>query len=202
MKIKVCGMRDPDNIAKVACLKPDFMGFIFYEKSPRYAEQLRPDALNVLSGKTLRVGVFVDAEEDYIRKTTEKYQLDFLQLHGNESPETCFRLKKYARIIKAFGLKTTDDLKPITGYEGICDYYVFDTKTKIPGGSGQQFDHQILSAYEGKTPYLLSGGLSPEDKFLVANAKKLCAGFDINSRFETAPGVKDIDLIKQFIEFI
>lgn len=224
MKLKVCGMRDPDNIAAIARLNPDFMGLIFYAPSPRYAGGLAPEALDILSPVTKRVGVFVDADEQTVRETATKYRLNYVQLHGGESPEMCASLRRDYGVIKAFGVATAADLAATQAYEGMCDLYVFDTKTPLHGGSGRRFDHSILAAYTGRTPYLLSGGITPDDadEFAasrrdtpgdtgaivasrrlasqVAQFDSRCVGFDINSRFETAPGVKDSRLVKQFIE--
>jgi phosphoribosylanthranilate isomerase len=203
MKIKVCGMRDPDNIAEIARLKPDFMGFIFYEPSPRFVGGLDPKALDVISGETKRVGVFVDATEQQIRKIAGKYKLDYVQLHGNESPEMCRSLRGDFMVAKAFGITDSSDMAQSERYEGMCDLYVFDAKTSAYGGSGRRFDHSLLQAYRGATPYLLGGGISqdyaPGPQVI---GDMLCAGFDINSRFETAPGIKDVAAVDRFIESV
>lgn len=204
MKVKVCGMRDARNIAEIARLGPDFMGFIFYERSPRFAVGLEPAALDVLRDRTKRVGVFVDAAEQYIRETAERYRLDFVQLHGNESPEFCASLRNGDfGVVKAFGIADGSDLIRAKRYEGMCDFYVFDTKTPAHGGSGRQFDHSVLQAYGGTTPYLLSGGIAPD--YIpcpqITDDPRFM-GFDINSRFETAPGVKDVAAVEKFIKFV
>ena len=203
MRVKVCGMRDGINIAAIARLKPDFMGFIFHEPSPRYAGNLDPAALGSLAPSTLRVGVFVDAAEDYIRETAARYRLDFVQLHGTESTAVCSGLRKDIGVIKALGVCDGSDIERAAGYDGSCDYLLFDTKSPVHGGSGRKFDHSLLGAYRGETPYLLSGGLGVEDACLLPVFENgRCAGFDINSRFETAPGVKDPLLVEQFIKTI
>jgi len=203
MRVKVCGMREARNIAEIAGLTPDYMGFIFYEGSPRFAGSLAPEALDILSPTTKRVGVFVNAPIDYILKTTERYGLNLVQLHGAESPEFCAALRKKTGIIKAFGIGTADDFQNVEQYEGSCDYYIFDTKTSNHGGSGCKFDHNLLHKYTGRTPYLLSGGLAAEDaNLLLALKDDRCIGFDINSRFETAPGIKDPLQVKIFIKTI
>lgn len=204
MKIKVCGMRDVGNIAEIARLTPDFMGFIFYERSPRFAGGLGPASLDVLPAQTKRVGVFVDATEHYIREIAKKYKLDFVQLHGNESPEMCASLRNGdVGVVKAFGIADGSDLARVEGYDGVCDFYVFDAKTPAHGGSGRQFDHSVLKAYGGTTPYLLSGGISPDyvpGPEVIGDPRFM--GFDINSRFETAPGVKDAAAVGKFFEFV
>ena len=204
--IKVCGMREPGNIAEVARHGPDFMGFIFYERSPRYAGGMPPEALDALPAHTKRVGVFVDATLETTLSTARRYRLDLVQLHGSETPEMCARLRDEGLgVMKAFGVATAADIVRTAAYEGTCDLYVFDTLGAAHGGTGRKFDHSLLTAYNGDTPYLLSGGLGPEDAAdLAATAQKdpRCAGVDINSRFETAPGVKDHAAIQQFIEKI
>lgn len=201
--VKVCGMYDPRNIGVIAAAGPDLMGFIFYEGSPRYAGGLAPGSLDALPPNIKRVGVFVDAPEEGIRRMAALYRLDFVQLHGGETPEMCRRLLTDFGVIKAFGIADAADLEKTARYEGACDLYVFDTKTAAHGGSGRKFDHDVLSGYRGNTPYLLSGGLGPDDAETLAGfADERCAGFDINSRFETAAGLKEAKAVRKFIETI
>jgi phosphoribosylanthranilate isomerase len=208
MTIKVCGMRDADNIAEVGRLEPDMMGFIFYERSPRFAGAMAPGALDPLPPCTKRVGVFVDAPPDVILETVRRYALDLVQLHGAETPELCAALRPRVGVIKAFGIASADDLCRTAAWEGACDYFLFDTAAPTHGGTGRKFDHSLLADYRGATPFLLSGGLGPEDAPALAEAfaetatmpHPLCAGVDINSRFETAPGVKNPEAIKTFIQ--
>ncbi|MDR2040083.1 MAG: phosphoribosylanthranilate isomerase [Bacteroidales bacterium] len=204
MKVKVCGMREIRNITEIARLVPDFMGFIFYVGSPRFVEDLHPLALDsTLSPKTKRVGVFVNEPEEQIEETAVKYKLDCIQLHGIEPPDFCVKLRNRYKVIKAFGIENADDLSKTNNYEGTCDHYLFDTKTSGYGGSGLKFDHRFLSMYSGKTTYLLSGGLSVEDAVSLHQIiDERCIGVDINSRFETAPGVKNPELIRKFMETI
>ena len=184
MLIKVCGMREPDNIRRVAEAGADWMGFIFYARSPRFAGNLSPDEISMEMGN--------------------KYALGYLQLHGNESPDTCYALQKrgYA-IIKAFSIADEEDLKLTADYEGRADYFLFDTKCNGYGGSGKQFDWSVLTAYKGQTPFLLSGGINPDSVEAIRNFHhpKL-AGLDLNSGFETAPGMKDAEKLKTFIDKI
>jgi phosphoribosylanthranilate isomerase len=206
MLIKVCGMRRERNIAEVALSAPDLMGFIFYDRSPRYAGEMPPRALDTLSPATKRVGVFVDAPKERILEIARKYALDLVQLHGAESPEMCSALRAEGLgVIKAFGIGSREGVERAAAYEGTCDYYVFDTAGAEHGGTGRKFDHSLLTAYSGSTPWLLSGGLGPEEApalALFARKNPRCAGFDINSRFETAPGTKDPEAIKQFMKTI
>ncbi|MDR0688277.1 MAG: phosphoribosylanthranilate isomerase [Prevotellaceae bacterium] len=204
MKVKVCGMREAGNIAEVARLQPDYMGFIFYERSPRFAGGLMPEALSVLPAETLRVGVFVNAEKDYILRQAARYRLDLLQLHGDETPAACAALKKSGYgIIKAFGVQSAADFGATHRYEEACAYFLFDAKTPQRGGSGKKFDHRLLASYSGKTPFFLSGGIAPEDTATVAALRlPRCAAVDINSRFESSPGVKNAAEVGRFIEAV
>lgn len=207
MLIKVCGMREPENIRRVAEAGADWMGFIFYARSPRFAGSLSPDEISrerTVREPPVRVGVFVDATPEYMMEMGNKYALGYLQLHGNESPDTCYALQKrgYA-VIKAFSIADEEDLKLTTDYEGRADYFLFDTKCSGYGGSGKQFDWSVLTAYKGDTPFLLSGGINPDsvEAILHFHHPKL-AGLDLNSGFETAPGMKDAEKLKTFIDKI
>lgn len=194
-------MKNPDNITEVAGLEPDYMGFIFYERSPRYAATLDPSSL---PDNVRRVGVFVNASAAEIEETAKRYKLQALQLHGSESPETCQALRaKGYEIIKAFGIETAEDFKQTTGYEGYCDLFLFDTRTPGHGGSGLRFDWRILDLYNGKTPFLLSGGIAETDaeKIKTLNQPKPY-GIDLNSRFETEAGLKDAASLERFIKTI
>ena len=204
MKIKVCGMREAQNIAEVAQIAPDFMGFVFYKHSRRYAGGMAPEALAVLSPDTRRVGVFVNELRERVVATALRYGLDFVQLHGAETPDMCAGLRSEGLgVIKAFGVAAAADVARAADFEGSCDLYLFDTAGTGHGGTGRKFDHSLLEAYTGLTPYLLSGGLGPDDACALARpANPLCMGFDINSRFETAPGIKNPEAIKTFIEII
>lgn len=207
MLIKVCGMREPDNIRRVAEAGADWMGFIFYARSPRFAGSLSPDEISkerTVREPPVRVGVFVDATPEYMMEMGNKYALGYLQLHGNESPDTCYALQKrgYA-VIKAFSIADEEDLKLTADYEGRADYFLFDTKCNGYGGSGKQFDWSVLTAYKGQTPFLLSGGINPDSVEAIRNFyhPKL-AGLDLNSGFETDPGMKDAGKLKTFIDKI
>lgn len=201
-KLKVCGMKYPDNIRKLSELKPDFIGFIFYDKSKRFiGDGLDVSKLNI--DKLIeKVGVFVNASIDYILEKLKKYSLDLVQLHGNESPEFCKELQQQSiKISKAFQVDENFDFSELASYYDVCDYFLFDTKTKLYGGSGKKFNWQVLEKYDNKKPFFLSGGIALDD---IAEIKKLknlnIYAIDINSKFEIEPGLKDIEKIKQFKE--
>jgi len=200
LKIKVCGMKHPDNIAEVAALGPDLMGFIFYEKSPRYAGELDPGVVHRLPSEIEKVGVFVNVSVETILAKAEAYTLDYVQLHGDESPEFAERLQNEGlKVIKVF--RIADKLPPdMATFEESADLFLFDTDTKAYGGSGRKFDWELLRKNEIPRPYLLSGGIGPEDaeKVVQLNLPRMI-GIDVNSRFETEPGQKNIELIAQLI---
>ncbi len=196
-------MKSPDNISQLAQLPIDFMGMIFYQKSPRYVEKLTLSDLSVLPRYIERVGVFVNAKRDFILEKVNEYGLDLIQLHGNESPSFCKELNETLPIIKAFSIADISDIEQTKAYEGLWGYFLFDTKTPQHGGSGLKFDWEILNEYKGNTPFFLSGGISAEDAERIREIKHpLLYGLDLNSKFETEPGVKDIELLKQFIKQI
>ncbi len=200
MKLKVCGMKY--NPAKVAQLQPDYLGFIFWEPSARYFEGIIPK----LPDATKKVGVFVDASINEVLKKIETYQLDAVQLHGDETPEYCRSLKDSLPeldIIKVFSIKDTFDFSILESYEAVCGYFLFDTKGKLPGGNGYTFDWSVLEDYPSTKPYFLSGGigLDATDKlqsFLQSPASKFCHAIDVNSRFEMEPGNKNIEQLEKF----
>ena len=175
------------------------MGFIFWPKSSRYVSE-RPAYLPT---NCKRVGVFVDEDIETLKRIADDYALDFIQLHGHESADYCAQLKGL-KLIKAISVSGQDDIATYKTYEGLVDYFLFDTKCPSVGGSGQQFDWTVLSAYDGNTPFLLSGGIGPDDAEVLTShfsplTSKKCAGIDLNSRFEIAPGLKDINKLKDFL---
>lgn len=198
MIVKVCGMTEADNIRQIDVLGVNLIGFIFYPKSPRYLYQI-PRYLPILAK---RVGVFVNESKENILMYADRFGLDYIQLHGNESPEYCRSLHSHGfRIIKAFSIAFPKDLLVTSDYEGFCDYYLFDTPTTRYGGSGQQFDWSLLQHYNEATPFLLSGGInSYSAKALKEFHHPRMAGIDINSRFETSPGIKDAERIERFLK--
>ncbi len=193
--IKVCGMRDAENIRKAEALGINLMGFIFWPKSSRFVSK-RPE---YLPSKVKRVGVFVDENIETVKRLADEYELDYIQLHGHESPEYVANMNR--PVIKAISVNSHKDITTYKAYENIVDYFLFDTKCQSVGGSGLQFDWSVLDAYDGKKPFLLSGGIGPEDAEKVKNfSHPQCIGIDLNSRFETAPALKDINKLKQFLE--
>lgn len=205
MKIKVCGMKYIDNIAELCNLSIDYIGMIFYSKSPRYIETIPSISIQQLKDITTcaniqRIGVFVNEDIEYVLGKAKEYQLDYVQLHGNESPEYCKELSKSITIIKAFSIFCSDDFTNIEQYTDSCEYFLFDTKTESYGGSGKKFDWSILDKYTKIIPFFLSGGISFTD---VEQIKRMTHpqfyGIDINSRFEKEPGLKDIELLTQFL---
>ncbi len=212
MKVKVCGMRDPGNIEALLHLPIDYLGFIFYPKSPRYVGEGELEGWvndnEQLFGRVKRVGVFVNSEIEDILNRVHDYQLDFVQLHGEESPEYCRELQSFwsmssmrgARLIKAFRVDEAFDFDITNDYAAHCSFFIYDTRGAGYGGTGKTFDWQLLENYDGKMPFLLSGGIRA-DMAAAIRALDLpsLAGVDINSGFETAPGIKDVDLIEKFI---
>ena len=202
MFIKVCGMRDGDNIREVEQLSIDRMGFIFYPKSSRYVSEVPA----YLPTKCKRVGVFVDASTDEITKKIHDFSLDTIQLHGNEYPEQIshlLSLTSHLSIIKAFNIATAEDLKSTASYTGLADYFLFDTKGASVGGNGEKFDWSVLDSYEGETPFLLSGGIGPDDAARVSSFRHpKCAGIDLNSKFESSPAYKDVTTLSRFLNEI
>ena len=218
MIIKVCGMREAENIREVeklftqdsslftlhSSLPTFWMGFIFWPKSSRYVAE--PPAY--LPERAKRVGVFVDEDVEQICRIARDFALDVIQLHGHESPDfirrlQCSMFNGQWSMVKAFNIATASDLEQTKAYEGLVDYFLFDTKATLPGGSGQQFDWSILEAYKGETPFLLSGGIGPDDAERVKSFRHpRCAGIDLNSRFEVAPALKDVKKLKEFLEKI
>lgn len=201
MKLKICGMKYPDNILEVGALLPDYMGFIFYEKSARYFDGTIPELIKTIK----KTGVFVDATVDYIMSKVNKYHLQAVQLHGNESVEFCQELKKKidakidakVEIIKVFSVGEDFNFDLLTPFEKLCDYFLFDTKGKLPGGNGTTFDWTILEKYKSGKPFFLSGGIGMDEIPLIKNLKLPIYAIDINSKFEMEPGLKNVKLCRE-----
>ncbi|CAM1346320.1 N-(5'-phosphoribosyl)anthranilate isomerase [Tenacibaculum crassostreae] len=217
MKLKVCGMKHIENIQQVAELQPDYLGFIFYEKSPRNFEGIIPE----LPQGVKKVGVFVNEYVEIVVSLIQEYQLDVVQLHGEESVEYIKKLKevfqtaeeeqisqlkkkrnpKTIEVIKVFGIKEEFDFSVLKPFEEVVDYFLFDTKGKERGGNGVTFNWKVLENYDSKTPFFLSGGIGLEEVSEVQKLMKLSLpihALDVNSKFETQPGVKSIKDIKKF----
>jgi phosphoribosylanthranilate isomerase len=202
MKIKVCGMTDRDNVNAIVAARPDYLGFIFYENSPRSVDEaVIHDTIQSVPDEIDKVGVFVNEEIDKVLDIYRSYDLDYVQLHGDETEEYCAELKdEGAQIIKAFRIGTNFRFNRIFNYIPFIDLFLFDTKGDKRGGTGKKFDWKLLEGYAGDLPFLLSGGIamSDIDAILKLGHPKL-NGVDINSRFESAPGVKDVTSVLQFI---
>ena len=195
MKLKICGMKNPENIIEASKLLPDFMGFIFWEKSARYFDSDIPK----LPESIQKVGVFVNEKIENIVDKIQKHQLQIIQLHGNESAEYCSELKKQnIKIIKVFSIANDFDFEDLKPFETVADYFLFDTKGKFPGGNGIQFNWQILKNYNSEKPFFLSGGIGIDEINDIKNLNLPIFAIDINSKFETEPGLKNVALIKQF----
>lgn len=204
VKIKICGMKYPENVAEIALLQPDYFGFIFYEKSPRYFE----NSISILDKSIQKVGVFVNATYTEIEEKVKYHQLDLVQLHGEETPELCQEVENnLAKVIKAFPIDSKFNFSILNQYDNYCSYFLFDTKGKQYGGNGATFDWNILANYSLDKPYFLSGGIGLENaadvtNFLKNECAKNCIAIDINSKFEIQPGMKNRDTLTTFIQNI
>lgn len=207
MNLKICGMKYPKNILEAATLAPDYMGFIFYEKSSRFFKGVIPQ----LPEKIKKVGVFVNASEVEILDAVETHQLDAIQLHGEESVAFCQALQslltktyplKNIEIIKVFLVGDDFNFEMIKPYEAICDFFLFDTKGKLPGGNGFTFNWNLLENYPSTKPYFLSGGIGLEHRdalklFRNNSISEYCHAIDVNSQFEIQPGLKNKEKLQQ-----
>ncbi len=212
LKLKICGMRERENIEQIASLQPDYLGLIFYEGSPRYVQEEIQD----LNQEIRKTGVFVNASEEYILDKVQRFGLSAIQLHGEESPEFCRDLKqqfsgleKHPELIKVFSVKEEFDFERLQAYEEVADFFLFDTKGREKGGTGIRFNWEVLKEYPSRVPFFLSGGIGPEEvteiknlyrHFEEKNNAKVFYGIDVNSKFETAPGLKDAATLKIFRE--
>lgn len=210
LQLKICGMRDPDNIAEVSALEPEYMGFIFYPGSSRFVEGELPQ----LPRGIRKTGVFVNATAQQVRETVEKYGLDAVQLHGEESPAFCRELRvcfgersASPEIIKVFSVGESFDFTELQPYEAFVDLFLFDTLGKQKGGNGVPFNWDILKGYPSATPFFLSGGIGPDalpairelqQYFNRSHRPSVLKGIDVNSRFETAPALKNSNELKIF----
>ena len=204
MKIKICGMKYPENSKEIATLQPDYLGFIFYDKSPRLLENEIPS----LEKSIAKVGVFVNATVKEIKEKTRQHQLETIQLHGEESPDFCRSVQLLKlKVIKSFNIDNQFNFKILESYKNYCNYFLFDTKGDQYGGNGTAFDWQLLKQYHLDKPYFLSGGIGPESLvdlqiFLQTESARHCVALDLNSRFETQPGQKNPETLKTFFKTI
>ncbi|WP_299579008.1 phosphoribosylanthranilate isomerase [uncultured Sunxiuqinia sp.] len=204
-KVKVCGMRDPENIRGVLEAAPEYLGYIFYPKSKRFVGE-RPDSsiFSLVPESTQKVAVFVNEELEKVLAICRNFQLQVAQLHGQESPAYCQQVRQAGlTVFKAFSVDDQFDFSVLKAYESVVDYFLFDTKGKLPGGTGLKFNWDILKNYTLKVPFLLSGGIGPDDVETLSQLKhdQLFA-FDINSGFELEPALKDVGQVKVFISQI
>jgi phosphoribosylanthranilate isomerase len=207
-RLKVCGLTQYEQVMALDNLGVIFAGFIFYAPSPRYYKRyLDTSLLKKIRGKNInKVGVFVNASVDEVLKAVDEAGLSMVQLHGDESPKTCERIAEYVSVIKAFRLRDDDKvLWKVKDYQPVADMFLFDTASSTYGGSGKKFNWKVLSGLNIGKPFFLSGGIGPEDapfihQFAADMVAKDLFALDINSRFETAPGIKNIALIEAFIQ--
>ena len=199
MKLKVCGMRQSENIQRLLQLEPDYMGFIFYGKSPRNAEGiLNEELLKEFPNTTKKVGVFVNAPIQELKEKVGQYKLDYVQLHGDESVEYVGELFAIGiKVIKVFSVGQEFDFNQLKPYKGLVDFFLFDTKGKERGGNGEVFNWEVLHNYPYDVPYFLSGGIDLENVEEVTNIKVQPYAIDVNSKFELEPGLKDIDELRE-----
>jgi len=199
IKLKICGMKVPENIAEIIALKPDYLGFIFYPGSKRFIADLDPELIKSVPASIATTGVFVNEKLDSVNNAISLYGLRAVQLHGRESPEFCAALKGEIEVIKAFGINEAFDFNTLHAYADVVDYFLFDTQTIDHGGSGKTFNWQLLENYTLDKPYFLSGGIGLENvaDLLDVNDERLYA-VDVNSRFEQSPGLKDVRMLQEF----
>jgi phosphoribosylanthranilate isomerase len=196
IKIKVCGMREGANILEVSQLHPHYMGFIFYAPSPRYVGDEFQIPEN-FPADTKRVGVFVNESNDKILKKVEMFKLDFVQLHGRESVTQCRELKlRQVGVIKVFSVGDQMDFEDTIRFQEVADFFLFDTKGKLHGGNGQPFNWQVLTRYDQRIPFFLSGGITPDTVQGVRGISGLnIHALDVNSGVEISPALKDVNKI-------
>ncbi|MFV8271204.1 phosphoribosylanthranilate isomerase [Flavobacterium sp. GT2N3] len=204
--IKICGMKYSDNILEIGSLLPDYMGFIFWEGSARYYEGIIPN----LPKSIKKVGIFVNATQQEILEKIAKYDLQAVQLHGQESVEFCQELKENLKlvqieIIKVFSIDDAFDFEVLKPFESLCDYFLFDTKGKLPGGNGSTFNWKVLEKYPSTKPFFLSGGIGINEMDAVNEISKTTLpiyAIDVNSKFEIKPGLKNIQLCTDVIKYV
>ena len=203
--IKICGMKYPENILELGALLPDYMGFIFWEKSARYFDGIIPE----LPQSIKKTGVFVNESVENIVQKVAQYDLQAVQLHGKESVEFCGELRKSLlkeiEIIKVFSILDTFDFAVLEPFEMVCDYFLFDTKGKLPGGNGSTFDWKVLQQYPSSKPFFLSGGIGLDEMDAVNEILKTnlpVHAIDVNSKFEIEPGLKNISLSRDAVQCI
>jgi len=203
MKIKVCGLKNPDNIQSVTGLEPDLVGFIFYKPSPRYVGDLQPEVLVNIPEHIIKTAVFVNEAAENVGNIIDQYHFEAIQLHGSETPAFCEQFKGKVIVIKAFGLDEAFVFERLDEFRGKVDFFLFDAKTPIHGGAGKTFDWTLLNNYKLDIPFFLSGGLSAENMEEIKHiTHPQFYGVDLNSRFEISPGMKDINKLEKAFNII
>jgi len=195
-------MRDPDNISGVVAALPDYIGFIFYPMSKRFVGMdTSVEVLDIIPQTVKKVGVFVDDSQNNVLRICQDWNLNGIQLHGHESPEYCTNIKKSGlTVFKAISIDEQFDFETLSAYSGACNYFLFDTKGLLPGGSGMKFNWWLLNNYKGDVPFFLSGGIGPGDIETITNFRHpMLFGIDINSGFEISPALKDVRKVNEFI---
>ncbi len=200
LEIKVCGNTEPKNLEQVCSLAPDYVGFIFYNKSKRFVRNPERVKKNIAC-KAKRVGVFVNESVSYIKQIVCEFNLDLVQLHGNETPEFCQKVSLIKPVFKAFHVNNNFNFDLLNNYKSSCCKFLFDTSSESYGGSGKKFNWSLLSKYKLDKPFLLSGGIGKNDAEKIKELNHpMLIGLDLNSRFETKPGIKNIEMLSAFIK--
>lgn len=210
MRIKVCGMTSTEQVLQLDDMGVEFAGFIFYPKSPRYVHKFMPQAeIKKIKGKHInKVGVFVNASVEEVLQAVDECGLYLVQLHGDETPKYCEKIANYVGVVKAFRLREEDNvLWKVKDYMDIADMFLFDTEGAGYGGTGKQFDWNILRGLNIGKPFFLSGGIGPDDvgklkEFSGEPVSKDLFSADVNSKFEIAPGIKDMEILRSFIQSV
>ena len=203
MKLKVCGMRQSENIQQLLELEPDFMGFIFFERSRRFAPHLDKELLSNFPESVKKVGVFVNSPIEELKDKVKEYRLDYVQLHGDESDEYVGELFAIGiKVIKVFSVGEEFDFDQLKPYKGLVEFFLFDTKGKERGGNGEVFNWEVLNDYPYDVPYFLSGGIDLENINDMSSLKVQPYAIDVNSKFELEPGLKDIEQVKMLKEIL
>lgn len=198
-------MRDPENVSGVVAAGPDYLGFIFYPQSKRFAGfEPSPELLAAVPDSVKKAGVFVDETPEAVLEICRKWKLDVAQLHGHETPDYCSQIRDSGiTVFKAFSVDESFDFTTLEAYSGVCTCFLFDTKGQVPGGTGQKFNWQLLENYKGDVPFFLSGGIGPDDLDAIRIFKHpRWRGIDINSGFEIGPALKDVEKVNGFISAI
>ena len=201
-KLKICGMKHAANIAAVAELQPDYLGFIFYQKSPRFISEVSAELIKYVPPTIKTVGVFVNEDLNIVQQNISKYNLKAVQLHGKEEVNYCKEIKSTGvEVIKAFGIDDSFDFSKLEPYLTVVDYFLFDTQTPAYGGSGKLFDWKLLANYKFEKPYFLSGGIDLQHTTDIKKIKDpWLYAIDVNSKFELEPGLKDVERLKELIK--